>query len=127
MTDRVDKKQDRELPESATVTSIDPDRLNELSVIDPPIWEEIAVGGAAPLENRTDDDLDTEPDLAAEIGVESVGGMVTTPDWNDVEDLAVSVGIGIPDREILHTNEMLEDRDTYRWELDPQSAEDFEQ
>lgn len=118
MTDRVDKKQDRELPESATVTSIDPEQLNEVSVIESPIWEEIAV--------RTDDDLDPEPDLAEEIGVESVGGAVTTPDWNDVEDLAVSVGIGIPDREILHTNEMLENRDTDRWELDPQSAEDFE-
>jgi hypothetical protein len=59
---------------------------------------------------------------------------VTTLDWNDVEDLAVSVGIGIPDRELLHTNEILEHRDTdsaeprlrQRWELDPQSAEDFE-
>jgi Family of unknown function (DUF6335) len=118
MNNRVGKQQDRELPESAAVTSIDPDRLNEVSVINPPIWEEIA--------DRTDDDLDTEPDLAEAIGVESIGGTVTTPDWNDVEDLAVSVGIGIPDREILHTNEILEHRDTDRWELDPQSAEDFE-
>jgi hypothetical protein len=30
------------------------------------------------------------------------------------------------DREILHTNEILEHRDTKRWELNPQSAEDFE-
>ncbi|AFY96523.1 DUF6335 family protein [Chamaesiphon minutus] len=125
MNNRVDEQQDRELSESATVTSVDPDRLNQVSVIDPPIWEEIAVGGASPLENRTDDDLDTEPDLAEEIGVESIGDAVTTPDWNDVEDLAVSVGIGIPDRELLHTNEMLEDRDTNRWELNPLSAEDF--
>jgi hypothetical protein len=118
MTNQVGEKQERELSESAAVTSIDPDRLNEVSVIEAPIWEEIA--------DRTDDDLDPEPDLAEEIGVESVGGTVTTPDWNDVEDLAVSVGIGIPDREILHTNDMLEHRDTDRWELDPQSAEDFE-
>jgi Family of unknown function (DUF6335) len=48
-------------------------------------------------------------------------------------DLAVSVEMGIPDREILHTNEILEHRDLdsaeprlrQRWELDPQSAEDF--
>jgi Family of unknown function (DUF6335) len=118
MNNPVGEKQDRESPESATVTSIDPDRLNEVSVINPPIWEEIA--------DRTDDDLDPEPDLAEAIGVESIGGTVTTPDWNDVEDLAVSVGIGIPDRELLHTNEILEHRDTDRWELDPQSAEDFE-
>jgi hypothetical protein len=126
MINRVEEQQDRELPASATVTSIDPDRLNEVSVIEAPIWEEIAVGGASPLENRTDDDLDTEPDLAEEIGVESIGGAVTTPDWNDVEDLAAAVGIGTPDREMLHTNEILEDRDLDRWELDPQSAEDFE-
>jgi hypothetical protein len=126
MTNQVGEKQDRELSELAAVTSIDPEQLNEVSVIEAPIWEEIAVGGASPLENRTEDDLDTEPDLAAAIGVESIGGQVTTPDWNDVEDLAASVGIGIPDRELLHTNEMLEHRDTDRWELDPQSAEDFE-
>jgi Family of unknown function (DUF6335) len=118
MINRVEEQQDRELPASATVTSIDPDRLNEVSVIEAPIWEEIA--------DRTDDDLDTEPDLAEEIGVESIGGAVTTPDWNDVEDLAAAVGIGTPDREMLHTNEILEDRDLDRWELDPQSAEDFE-
>jgi Family of unknown function (DUF6335) len=126
MTNQISEQQDRELPRSATTTSIDPEQLEEVSVIEPPIWEEIA--------ERTDDDLDTEPDLAEAIGVESIGGVVTTPDWNDVEDLAAAVGIGTPDREILHTNEILEDRDTdsaeprlrQRWELDPQSAEDFE-
>jgi Family of unknown function (DUF6335) len=41
-------------------------------------------------------------------------------------DLTVSVWIGIPDREMLRTNEILEHRDIDRWELDPQSAEDFE-
>ncbi len=115
MTNQISEQQDRE---SATVTSIDPEQLAEVSVIEPPIWEEIA--------DRTDDDLDPEPDLAEAIGVESIGGVVTTPDWNDVEDLAASVGIGTPDREMLHTNEILEHRDTDRWELDPQSAEDFE-
>jgi hypothetical protein len=126
MNNRIGEKQGRELSESAAVISVDPEQLDDVSVIEPPIWEEIAVGGASPLENRTDDDLDPEPDLAEEIGVESIGGAVTTPDWNDVDDLAAAVGIGIPDREMLHTNEILEDRDTDRWELDPQSAEDFE-
>jgi Family of unknown function (DUF6335) len=115
MTNQISEQQDRE---SATVTSIDPEQLDEVSVIEAPIWEDIA--------DRTDDDLDPEPDLAEEFGVESIGGMVTTPDWNDVEDLAAAVGIGTPDREMLHTNEILEHRDTDRWELDPQSAEDFE-
>jgi hypothetical protein len=121
MTNQVGEQQNQELVdelESTTVTSIDPNRLNEVSVFDAPIWEEIA----DPIE----DDLDPETDLAKEIGVESIGGTVTTPDWNDVEDLAASVGIGTPDREMLHTNEILEHRDTDRWELDPQSAEDFE-
>ena len=85
MTNQISEQQDRESAASATVTSIDPEQLEEVSVIEAPIWEEIAVGGASPLENRTDDDLDTEPDLAEEIGVESIGGAVTTPDWNDVE------------------------------------------
>jgi Family of unknown function (DUF6335) len=118
MTNQIGEKQDRELAASETTTSIDPEQLEEVSVIEPPIWEEIA--------DRTDDDLDTEPDLAEEIGAESIGGAVTTPDWNDVEDLAAAVGIGTPDREMLHTNEILEDRDLDRWELDPLSAEDFE-
>jgi hypothetical protein len=43
MTDRVSKKQDRELSESAAVTSVDPEQLNELSVIDPPIWERLPI------------------------------------------------------------------------------------
>jgi Family of unknown function (DUF6335) len=41
-------------------------------------------------------------------------------------DLAVSVCMGTPDREMLHTNEILEDQDIDRRELDPQSAGDFE-
>jgi hypothetical protein len=39
------------------------------------IWEEIA--------DRTDDDLDPKPDLAEEIGIESIGGKLTKPDRID--------------------------------------------
>jgi hypothetical protein len=64
MTNQIGDRQDREVPVSATVTSIDPEQLDDVSVIEPPIWEEIAVREASPAENRSDDDLDPEPDLA---------------------------------------------------------------
>lgn len=73
----------------------------------------------------TGGDLDSDQYQAMVAGEEAVGGTTPTPDQNVVEDLAVSAGIEIGDREILHTSEMLEQRDSHRWELDPESSEDY--
>ena len=41
--------------------------------------------------------------------------------------LGAAAGIELPDGEILHTTDMLEERDENRWELDPSSAEDYQE
>lgn len=61
------------------------------------------------------------------VGEEAVGGTTPTPDQNVTEDLEKSVGIEMDDRAFLRTYEMLEQRDDQRWELDPQSSEDYQE
>jgi hypothetical protein len=46
-------------------------------------------------------------------------------DENLAENLAVAAGIEIPDRVMLHTNDLLEQRDTHRWELTAESSENY--
>ena len=55
-------------------------------------------------------------------GDEAVGGTTAVPSQNDTEDLAEAVGIVIDDDTPLDTEEMLEQRDRDRWELDPAST-----
>jgi hypothetical protein len=73
----------------------------------------------------TGGDVDVNPYLADVVGEEAIGGTAPTPDQNVVDDLGASAGIDIPDQGILHTTEMLERRNDHRWELEPESAEDF--
>jgi hypothetical protein len=75
----------------------------------------------------TGGDVDANPEDADAVGEEAVGGTVGTPDQDVIEDLAAAVGIQTDDRSYLRTSDMLEQRDNRRWELDPQSAEDYEQ
>jgi hypothetical protein len=60
-------------------------------------------------------------------GEEAVGGTTPTPDQNVTEDLEAAVGLPMDDRAFLRTNEILEQRDDRRWELDPTSAEDYQE
>ncbi len=75
----------------------------------------------------TGGDVDVDQYLARVVGEEAVGGTTPTPDQNVVEDLAISAGVQTPDRVPLHTSEMLEERDSHRWELDPESSEDYKE
>lgn len=75
----------------------------------------------------TGGDVDANPEDADAVGEEAVGGTVATPDQDVVEELAAAVGIQTDDRSYLRTNDMLEERDDRRWELNPESAEDYEQ
>ncbi|WP_413172468.1 DUF6335 family protein [Anabaena azotica] len=61
------------------------------------------------------------------VGDEAVGGTVATPDKNVTEELAKAVGLEMNDYAFLRTNEILEHRDEARWELDPTSAEDYQE
>ncbi|MFS8119657.1 MAG: DUF6335 family protein [Microcoleus sp.] len=59
-------------------------------------------------------------------GEELVGGSAPTPDQDMVDELGAAAGIEMADGAILHTTDMLEHRDESRWELNPSSAEDYQ-
>lgn len=75
----------------------------------------------------TGGDVDANPEDADAVGEEAVGGTVATPDQDVIDELAAAVGIETDDRAYLRTADMLEQRDNRRWELDPQSSEDYEE
>lgn len=72
-------------------------------------------------------DIDAAWDQADVDGEEAVGGTVATPDQDVVDELGAAVGLEMADQEYVHTNEVLETRDSRRWELDPTSSEDYQE
>lgn len=70
-------------------------------------------------------DLEADGYRASVSGEESVGGSASVPGQNDPEDMAIAVGITLPDGTPLNVKDMMEDRDEDRWELDPASAQDW--
>lgn len=66
-------------------------------------------------------DVDAAWDQAG-VGEETVGGTVSTPDQDVVDELGAAVGLNYEDDEPLNTKKKLEERDRHRWELDPDSA-----
>jgi hypothetical protein len=74
----------------------------------------------------TGGDVDANYEQANSVGDEAVGGTVATPDMDIVDELGQAVGIEIDDRSFLRTNDLLEQRDDQRWELDPKSSEDYQ-
>lgn len=75
----------------------------------------------------TGGDIDARWDQAEAVGDEAVGGTVATPDQDIVEELGAAVGLEYDDRTFLRTNDILEERDDRRWELDPISSEDYQE
>ncbi len=76
--------------------------------------------GADPEDNADDDAYRAEVN-----GDEAVGGTTAVPSQNDTEELAQAVGIVVDDDTPLDTEEMMQQRDRDRWELDPASAIDI--
>ncbi len=74
----------------------------------------------------TGGDIDANYEQANADGDESVGGTVSTPDMDIVDDLGKAVGLEMNDFNYLHTNEILEQRDDRRWELEPKSSDDYD-
>ncbi|MCC5628734.1 DUF6335 family protein [Nostoc sphaeroides CHAB 2801] len=74
----------------------------------------------------TGGDVDAYWQDADAVGDEAVGGSTSTPDKNVTEELEAAVGLEMDDSEFLHTNDILEERDGDRWELDPKSSEDYQ-
>ncbi len=75
----------------------------------------------------TGGDVDAYWQDADAVGDEAVGGTTATPDQNVTEDLVAAVGLEMDDYAFLGTNDILEERDDRRWELDPKSSEDYQQ
>lgn len=75
----------------------------------------------------TGGDIDANYEQANAVGDESVGGTAPTPDMDIVDDLGKAVGLEMADANFLHTNDILEQRDDRRWELEPRSSEDYEE
>lgn len=72
-------------------------------------------------------DLDAQWQLADSCGDEAACGSAMTPDQNVVDEFAGAVGISYEPDEELWCGEKERERDRRRWELDPASAEDYEE
>lgn len=75
----------------------------------------------------TGGDIDAAWQEADTVGDEAVGGTAPTPDQDIVDEIGAAVGLEMDDRAFLRTNEILEQRDDQRWDLDPMSSEDYEE
>ncbi|MCC5598892.1 DUF6335 family protein [Nostoc favosum] len=75
----------------------------------------------------TGGDVDAYWQDADAVGDEAVGGSTSTPDQNVTEELEAAVGLEMDDFAFLRTNDILEERDGDRWELDPKSSEDYQE
>ncbi len=73
----------------------------------------------------TGGDIDANQAQAKLVGEEAVGGTTPTPDQDIVDNIAASVGVEHPDRKPIQVRDTLERRDDSRWEMDPQSSEDY--
>jgi hypothetical protein len=60
----------------------------------------------------------------SDVGEESPGGSVTTPDQSVVDDIGEAVGLTFEDNEPVDVVGKMNRRDRRRWELNPSSAED---
>ena len=78
------------------------------------------------LRSRICGDVDAAWD-EVNAGEETVGGSNPTPDQDVVDDLGRAVGVTYSDSEPLRPLEKEAQRDDKRWELDPASAEDFQE
>ena len=98
----------------------------------------LAAGGRQKLEEKLNEhngmdptlsggDLDAAWEDSIQSGEESVGGSVSTPDQDVVDELGEAVGLTYKDYEQLDYDKKVLDRDRDRWELDPASADDNEE
>jgi hypothetical protein len=88
------------------------EKLNEHNAMDPTLS-----GG----------DIDAAWEDSIQVGEESVGGSVSTPDQDLVDEIGEAAGLTYRDDEALNSDKKILDRDRNRWELDPASADDTEE
>lgn len=94
-----------------------------------------ASGGRQKLQEKLNEYNSMDPSLSAGdvdaawedsivAGEESVGGSVSTPDQDNVDELGEAAGISYRDDEPLDSDRKILERDRQRWELNPASADD---
>lgn len=71
-------------------------------------------------------DVDADWQSAEAIGDEAPGGDNPTPDQDVVDDIGRALGVEYDDDEELQGGDEIADRDRHRWELDPNSKDDFD-
>lgn len=97
--------------------------------------QQLAVAGRDVLREELDEhnslspqitggDIDASWQTANQAGEETVGGSVSTPDQDIVEELGQAAGLVYKDDEPLDYDAKVLDRDRNRWELNPASALD---
>lgn len=74
----------------------------------------------------TGGDVDANWQNAESQGDESPGGDNPTPDQDVVDEIGRALGVEYADDEELQGGAEIAERDTHRWELDPNSKDDFE-
>ena len=75
----------------------------------------------------TGGDVDADWESAYAVGDEAPGGDNPTPDMDIVDDIGKALGVQYEDNEELKGEKKVSDRDRKRWELDPASAEDYQE
>ena len=86
-----------------------------------------AVEDDAPHARLTGGDVDADWQRAEASGDEAVGGSVATPDQDVVDEIGRAVGIEIADEDELRmSDEILRDRDRFRWHLESDAADEAE-
>ncbi|MGH2413811.1 MAG: DUF6335 family protein [Microcystaceae cyanobacterium] len=75
----------------------------------------------------TGGDPDADLVQAEVVGEEAIGGTTPTPEQNVIDNIAASTGTQISDNTPVQLQNKLERRDDRRWELDPESSEDFQE
>jgi hypothetical protein len=98
----------------------------------------LATGGRQKLEEKLNEHNGMDPSLSGGdvdaawedsnvAGEESVGGSVSTPDQDIVDEIGEAAGLNYRDDEPLDSDKKILDRDRNRWELNPESANDGEE
>jgi hypothetical protein len=71
-------------------------------------------------------DVDADWEAAEAVGDEAPGGDNPTPDQDVVDEIGRALGVEYDDDEELQGGDEIAARDRHRWELDPDSKDDFD-
>lgn len=102
-----------------------PEELDDRGEIVTMLRDMISHGETGPV--LTGGDLDADWSRAHLVGEEAVGGSVTTPDKDVVDEIGRALGVEqAPDAEVRTSEEILRDRSRFRWHLEREAADEEE-